>query len=191
MLWVAGSTSSSLAVTVVPVPPDYQVSIPNGSATVASGQSATYNISVTPQGGFTGTVSFACSGLPAASNCSFNPATVTPNGSAANTTLTIATTTRTVASARPAGITLAAAVSFGLLGIVFLGGSARRKRKILGAAGKTFLVLAIALVVASCGGGGQKPPPVVTGTPAGTFSVTISATSGATTHSSVITLVVQ
>src|SRR5262249_43973330 len=110
-----GSTSQAVLVTVVtPLPPDYQVSIPNGSATVAAGQSATFNISVTPQGGFAGTINFACSGLPAAATCSFNPATLTPNGSAANTTLTIATTARTVASSRPlGGATLAAITGFG------------------------------------------------------------------------------
>jgi hypothetical protein len=187
-----GSTSSAVTVTVVAIPPDYQISIPNGSATVAAGQPATYNISATPQGGFAGTISFACTGLPAAANCSFNPATLTPNGSAASTTLTIATTARTVASARPvSGGTLAAITGVGFLGIVFMGVPARRRRS-LRWAGMLLLGLAIVFGVASCGGGGsQQIQNNVTGTPAGTFSVTVSATSGTTTHSSVITLTVQ
>ena len=186
-----GSTSNTVTVTVGPivVPPDFTVNIPSGTATVAAGQSATYNISVTPSGGFNSTVNFACTGLPAASNCSFNPTTVTPNGSPASTTLTIATTVRTTASAQPlSGVTLAALTSFGFLGIVFLG-IPSRKRKGLRLARTLMLGLAIVLGVASCGG--SSKPPVVTGTPAGTFSVTISSTSGTTTHSSVITLVVQ
>jgi hypothetical protein len=186
-----GSTSSAVTVTVVSVPPDYQVSIPNGSATVAAGQPATYNISVTPQGGFAGTISFSCAGLPTAATCSFNPATLTPSGSAASTTLTIATTARTVASALPvSGTTLAAITGIGFLGIVFMGVPARRRRS-LRWAGMMLLGLAIVFGVASCGGGGGTPIQTVTGTPVGTFNVTVSATSGTTTHTSVITLTVQ
>jgi hypothetical protein len=184
------SSSNSVAVTVTvvnPTPPDYSVNIPNGSATITAGQSANYTISITPQGGFAGTVNFACTGLPAASSCGFNPSTLTPNGSPASTTLTIGTTARSVASARPfSGNTLAAVLSFGLIGIVFLSRS-RRKRGVwvlLGA-------MLTALAIVSCGGGGPPPPPPVTGTPAGTFSVTVTATSGATIHSSTITLTVQ
>jgi hypothetical protein len=188
-----GSTSNTVTVTVGPIviPPDFSVTIPNGSATIPAGQSATYTISVTPSGGFNSAVSFACTGLPGASSCSFNPTTITPNGSPASTTLTIATTVRTTASAQPlSGITLAAITSFGFLGIVFLG-IPSRKRRSLRLAGSLMLILAIMPVVASCGGSGPKPPPVTTGTPAGTFSVTVNSTSGATTHTSVITLVVQ
>ncbi len=187
-----GSTSSAVTVTVVSIPPDYQLNIPNGSATVAAGQPATYNISVTPQGGFTGTISFACAGLPTATTCSFNPATLTPSGSAASATLTIATTARTVASARPvSGTTLAAITGIGFLGIVFLGVPARRHRS-LRWAGMMLLAIGIIFAVASCGGGGsQQIQHNVTGTPAGTFNVTVSATSGTTTHTSVIALTVQ
>jgi Bacterial Ig-like domain (group 3) len=187
-----GSTSAAVVVTVIAVPPDYQLNIPNGSATVAAGQPATFNISVTPQGGFTGTISFACAGLPTAATCSFNPATLTPSGSAASTSLTIATTARTVASARPeGGTTLAAITGIGFLGIVFLGVPARRRRS-LRWAGMMLLAVGMNFAVASCGGGGsQQIQHNVTGTPAGTFNVTVSATSGTTTHTSVITLTVQ
>lgn len=185
-----GSTSASVTITVVTTPPDYQVNIPNGSATIAAGQSATYNISVTPQGGFNGAINFACSGLPAASSCGFNPATLTPNGSPVGTTLTIATTARTVALARPVrGVTLATILGFGCMGIVFLGVPSRRRRSLRGA-GLLLLGLTMVFGLASCGGGGSTPH-TVNGTPAGTFSVTVTATSGATTHSSVITLVVR
>jgi hypothetical protein len=62
-------------------------------------------------------------------------------------------------------------------------------------------VLCMGLVVAgllgamvACGGGGGNPSPTptpISGTPAGTFNVTVSATSGSIAHSSVITLVVR
>ena len=183
-----GSTSSSVTVTVATAAPDYQISIPSGRATVAAGQSAAYNISITPQGGFNGTISFACSGLPSASSCSFNPATLTPNGSATSTTLTIATTARTTASAGTVNVqTMAALTGIGFLGIVFLGVPTRRRLRL---AGMLLLAFGMVMGIASCGGS-PHPTTTVSGTPPGTFSVTVTATSGTTTHSSVITLTVQ
>lgn len=183
-----GRGAWEIAAANVSILPDYSINTANGSGTVAAGQPASFTFSITAQGGFAGTISFACSGLPTASNCSFSPATVTASGS---TTLTIATTARTVASARPLnGTTLAALTTFGFLGIFFLGGASRRTR----VARMICVLLAIAIVVggvSSCGSPTPKPPPVVTGTPAGSFSVTVNATSGATTHSSIITLVVH
>lgn len=185
----AGSTSAAITVTVAPIPPDYQINVPTGSATITAGQPATYTISITPQGGFNGTINFACTGLPALSSCAFNPATLTPSGSPTSTTLTISTTARTTASAQPlSGATLAAITGVGFLGIVFLGVPARRRRS-LRWVGMMLLGSVLAFAI-SCGGS-PKPPPTVTGTPAGSFSVTVTATSGATTHSSVITLNVQ
>ncbi|HEY7403911.1 MAG TPA: Ig-like domain repeat protein [Candidatus Angelobacter sp.] len=184
-----GSTSSGVTVTVAAIPPDYQVNIPNGSATVAAGQSATFTISINPQGGFNGTVNFACSGLPNQSTCSFNPTSVTPSGSPVSSTLTIATTARTTASAQPvSGATLAAITGFGFLGIVFLGVPTRRRRSLRWVG---MMLLGLTVVFAVSCGGSPKPPPVVNGTPPGSFSVTVTATSGTTTHSSVITLNVQ
>jgi hypothetical protein len=54
------------------------------------------------------------------------------------------------------------------------------------------LILGMIVGVASCGGGGsQQIQHQVSGTPAGTFNVTVSAASGTTTHTSMITLTVQ
>jgi Big-like domain-containing protein len=184
----AAATSSAVLVTVGTVPPDYQVSVPNGSATIAAGQVATYTISVTPQGGFNGTITFGCSGLPAASTCAFNPPTLTPNGSTTSSTLTLATTARTLAAGLQAGGgTFAVLSGFGFVAIVLLGSGRRRKRAVRLLCGA---LMALALVFALSCGGGSKPQ-TVTGTPAGTYSITVNTTSGTTTHSSVITLTVQ
>jgi len=186
-----GRGAWEIAAAVVAIPPDYSINVPNASATIAAGQSAPFTISITPQGGFAGTVNFACTGLPAASSCSFNPPTLTPSGSAVSTTLTLGTTIRTVSSARPfSGITLAAFAGIGFLGIVFLGGPSRRRR-VVRVACVLPVMLGAMLAVTSCGGGSPKPPPVVHGTLAGTYNVTVNATSGVTTHSSTITVVVQ
>lgn len=64
-------------------------------ASVPAGTSATSTITVTPDTGFTGTVSFSCSGLPTGGTCNFTPTTLT-NGSG-TTQLTIQTLANTAA----------------------------------------------------------------------------------------------
>ena len=89
-------------------PPDFSASSPTTSLTVFAGQSGTATITVTPINNFTGTVSFACTGLPSGDTCSFNPTTVTPSGAPATTTATIQTggsaTTANVAITATTGV---------------------------------------------------------------------------------------
>ena len=177
-----GSTSAALQLTVQP--PDYAMTIPNGTATVAAGNSASYTITISPEGSFTGTVNFNCSGLPQAASCSFTPGSVTPSGGPASTTMMISTTVRmTQSAAIPSGLLTGA----GFFGLVLIGGLASRKTP-----KKAFFMavslLALAMMLISCGG---HHTTITTGTPAGTFSVTITATSGNTTHQGTVTLTVQ
>lgn len=50
------------------------------SATIKAGQTATYNLQVTPSGGFNGTVALSCTGAPMSATCSVSPASITVNG---------------------------------------------------------------------------------------------------------------
>ncbi|MDQ2943845.1 MAG: hypothetical protein M3R21_09295 [Candidatus Dormibacteraeota bacterium] len=72
--------------------PDFSIAVSPGSQTVAQGSSTTYTATVTPSGGFTGTVSLSASGLPAGAVASFNPASVTTSGSSTMTVTTASTT---------------------------------------------------------------------------------------------------
>ena len=172
--------------------PDYSVSIPNSSATISAGQSATINIDVAPQHGFSGAITFSCTGLPANSSCSFNPASVTPNGSAASTTLTISTAARSLAaSVRPVrkpGAPVFATALLAIFGVILLGAGKKRKWQSV-----TLMLCALALIggLIACGGGNPPPPVQTQGTPAGTFSVVVTATSGGTSHTSTVTLTVR
>jgi hypothetical protein len=67
----------------------FSVSLAPPTLTLSAGQSGKTTVLVTPENGFASTVSFNCSGLPAGVSCSFAPATVTPSGTVASTTLTI------------------------------------------------------------------------------------------------------
>jgi hypothetical protein len=182
----AANQSSTVAVSVVA--PDFTVSIPNGPVTVQAGQPATYIINIGALAGFNGTVNFSCtSGLPSRTSCSFNPATVSGSGS---TTLMITTTAST--STPPAGgLGASLRATAGFFGVVLFGGLAagqRRRRPAL-------MLLAmggLAAGLTACGGGGGTPVSRNPGTPVGTSSVvTITATSGSTTHTAAVTLVVQ
>ena len=72
--------------------PDYSVSATPASQTVTQGNSTTYTVTVTPTGGFTGTVNLSASGLPANASASFNPPSVTTSGSSTMTVTTASTT---------------------------------------------------------------------------------------------------
>ena len=67
---------------------DFSLSASPATQTVVAGTSTSYTITVSPAGGFTGTVTMSVSGLPAGSTASFTPPTVSGSGSA---TLTVNT----------------------------------------------------------------------------------------------------
>jgi len=198
----AASTSSAVSVTVTaPVPADFSISLSPATASVSPGSTATSTVSIAPSGGFNSPVSFACSGLPVYSTCSFAPATVTPSGTAAaSTTLTLATNVATASirgsnqpnGRRPVGgETSLALVLLGLSGLA----SQRRKwssfrwRTLL----SVLLVAVVAAAVVACGGGGSSSGgnTTSTATPAGTSTVTVTATAGSLSKTTTFTFTVQ
>jgi subtilisin family serine protease len=83
---------------------DYTLSTSPSSATVNAGGTASYTLTATAQGGSWSTaISLSCSGLPAASTCSFTPTSVTPGSGSATSTFKIVTTSRHGSNGTPAG----------------------------------------------------------------------------------------
>ena len=192
-----GSTSS--AVTVVIASPDFTVSASPTSGSVAAGQSATFTFSVTPTAGYTGTVKFSCGTLPSMATCSFSPASVTPSGgTAVSSTLTVATA---AASAmlhperpfRPSApwIPASGLALAGLMGLAFVPAKMRRWNRQLRLLSWGFLLASLSLAVVGCGGGNSMPSNP--GTPAGTYSISVSAadSAGGPQHAVSISLTVQ
>jgi FG-GAP-like repeat len=187
--------------------PNFTLAAASNTATVDAGASAAYSLTVAGYNGYSGTVTLACSGLPALAACSFSPASVVANGHLAlPSTLTITTTAATASFAPPsrpasnpgAPTFLAAFGGLGLFGIVIAGsGKQRNRRKVKLAVllGISMLVMTFTLV--GCGGGGSgsnlNPGPGSPGTPGGTYAVTVTATGAAPaiTHSLNLTLIVQ
>ena len=169
--------------------PSMRLYITSSSATVAAGTAASYGLTIRGLSGFSGTASLTCTGGPAGASCSV-PASVNVSATS-NTpfTLTVATTAHTMAMLRPNRNRPPSwlwAVS--ILGIICLQPGHGMKRLALHFRGAFSIVLI--LFACSCGGGGSSSEGL-TGTPAGTYSITVMATSGSITTSMPLTLVVQ
>jgi uncharacterized repeat protein (TIGR01451 family) len=163
--------------------------------TINPGQAAVYDLTLSPTSGFSGTVTLACTGLPAGAVCSFsqNPVTVTAPVTIRVTITTTAPsggwTMPTVGRFTPPDlhhlplITLAAMLAIARLRRLAL----LRRRNALALA----MMLLLAVVAGGCAGGISAPSPVgrTPGTPTGTYNVTVSATS-ASGHSQSFNLTV-
>ena len=173
--------------------PDYQVSVNPSTLTIVAGKSGTATFTVTPQNGFNSAVSLACSGLPSEAACSFSPASITPNGAAVTSTLTVTTTAPTAALRPPLPPSSgpAYALLFASLAMIF-GCAACWRRAPPGWKPLSVLVLLlVASGLSSCGGG--KSSPGNPGTPLGMSMVSVSAsTSGgsAISHTATLTITI-
>lgn len=188
------STSGSLSETVNA--PDFSIVANPSTATVLSGQSASYTLTITPDGVFANPISFSCSGLPELASCSFSPASVTPNTGVVTTTLTITTagsSSGMLAPIRPDGPSnqyvwpaslwlLALAIA---LFLVIERHSAVQLRR-------RFLLATAALAIVGAIGCSSSHAPA---TPPGTSQVMVQGTgqngTGSATHSVSVTLTVQ
>jgi hypothetical protein len=159
-----------------------------GTMTISSpGMSGQLPFSVVGQSGFSGTVTFACSGLPSKAACSFNPASVAGNGS---TMVTVTTTAAARSAAQHASLSRTNWWMTGMgtmaFGLVFLGGFDRKRWTILLA----LSVIALLLILPACGGGSSGGGGGGGGTPTGQFAVTVTGTSGSSISTTTFTLTV-
>ncbi len=192
----AGSTSNAVVVTVSAVTPSFTIGASPASATVTAGSSTTTTIAVTPSGGFNSQVSFACSSQPVGPSCTFNPATVTPNGAAATTTLTIGTTQSGALTipwrpgSRSGGVATVAVLAAGALWIF---GRRKNVPPIFSPRRTMPLVVALLLIAGvsvGCGGSGGSNGGGGGGT-SKTYTVTITGTAGSQTQNATFTLTVN
>jgi len=181
------------------ISPDFSLALAPGSsfsATVTAGESATYNLILTPSG-FAGTVSLECSGAPQGVACSFSPHPVTMDGTnPASVTVTVTTTASATLRLQQLihGPTIRKTRGPALLFLMLLLGllttfTARRRRAFL-PLGMTLLVI---LLWGACGSGSETPGDGrgISETPSGTYLLTIVATSGDLRRSLAVTLKVN
>ena len=180
---------------------DFSASASPSTRTVTAGESATYTLSLSPSGGFNKTVVWTCSGLPIGASCSVSPSSTTLDGfTSANVTLTIATTARTSSTSVTSPLIGFGSPALPLINACFVCVAAlgllwnmRRARS----SSWRLVALSVALfafLCVSCGGGSNMtppPPPQQTGTPAGVFAITLTATSQNVSHTTQVSMTVN
>jgi sugar lactone lactonase YvrE len=185
------TTATSLTVSEVAV--DFTVAVVSGdssSASVQPGNTATYNLVVTPVGAstFPGAITLTQSGAPSSSTTTLSPSSIASGLAATNVTLTVQTSTALVLNRGESVGRKLAPLSLALLIIPFAG--FRRGRK----AWQQFLMalvllaggLAVTASLSGCstssGYFGQEPD---------TFTITVTGTPGTLTHSTSVTLTIE
>lgn len=160
----------------------------NGSSTqtVQSGTNAVFPLLLTSVAGTPGTATLACTGAPANSTCNVSPGSVAL-GTASTISVTVQTGVTSASNAQPGPhnrLWLATLLPLGLF--LF-----RRKRF------ARIALLCGLLAISGCGSGRVIPPTGGTGppsgekTPAGTYSLTVSAMSAGLTRTISLSLTVQ
>jgi hypothetical protein len=180
---------------------DFSMSPSSSSQTISPGQTASYSLTLAPEGGFNQTVQFSCAGAPAMSTCAVSPSSATLNGSTLQPVTVTVTTAGSSASLRsPAsgsglmnayGLWLPLSGALGLATLVF----PKKSRRLRGRGkllGITLLCVIAMSMMPACGGSSSGGG---SGTQAGTYNLTVSGAfssgSSTLTHTTKLTLVVQ
>lgn len=176
---------------------DFGVSVSPSTVTVNAGSAATYTIQINSTGGpFGSSITLACSQVPSQATCKMSSSSATPGTKGTSITVTIATggSSSFFATRQFHAVPIPhdAWIQFqgmGLFGIAVLGARFRRK-KWLAAIGLAFVVLLLGIAM-GCAGGTGIAQQNTKNTPAGTYTVLVTGTSGALKHSASLRLVVQ
>jgi len=197
---VTGSSGASEAsIPLAVMLSDFALTTSPASATIDAGQAQAYTLKLSPINDFSQSVSLSCAGAPPEATCNVSPAALTLDGSHDSpVTVTVSTTARSqlrqprrgplpgIGDLEPLQMSK---LLLAFLMLAAMLSAARQQRKLWTSTGILFL----ALFIAACGGGasagGGGGP---SGTPAGTYTVTVTAsTSSGPTHRVSLTLVVD
>jgi len=158
---------------------DFSLTATPSNATIASGQSANFLVTLTPTGGFSANVALACT-APAGVSCNIAPGSVNVTTGPVTATVTAALSP---IAAKDGGSTLALFAGFGILGVVLAPTSRLQCRVGRWVAG--LLGLALLASMLGCGSSSAIKTTDVTA------SVVITASAGTTQHSTTVNLNVR
>jgi subtilase family serine protease len=188
----SSSTTATVSLTVTATNQTFSLTTTSGATTfpVTVGGTVPVGVTVTGTNGFivgSGAVAttalqltYSCTGSPSLAtaeiSCAISPGNGQPTNATA-VTVTLTTTAPTTQLLPPLGGSriFYALLLPGLFGVVFVAGSRTRGLRLL----SLIVVLGFStLWLGSCGGGGTNNSPKNPGTPTGTYTVTIGATTG-------------
>ena len=179
-----GLLGSIASATTTGATPTFALSAATSTMTITNGSSGTTSVAVDPVNGFSGAVTFYCTGLPSGASCSFSPTGITVASNAVSTAqVTINTSGMQMMSARTPYplyrhpkfvLTLASLLPF----CIFL---FRRRRSLRGSLLLIIplcaMTLAVAAFIQGCSSNSTIPP---TPTPTGLSQVSVVAMSTTT-----------
>jgi hypothetical protein len=185
--------------------PDFTVGDGSGktttAVTVTAGMPASVSLSFAPVNGFAGAITLTCTsaGTGVTGVTCTPPAPFTLGASGTTQTVSFTTTSRTSSSGlalaglsgRPGGVMALLGMTGLLMG---LAGRARKQGRgsILGRVGGLLvLAFAVCLTLSGCSGDGTVSAVNPNGTPAGTYTYTVTATGGSMSHVETVNLTVQ
>jgi hypothetical protein len=187
------ATTSPQVITLQGTGQDFSLSMASMSP-IMPGSTGDSQLTITAAGGYSQPITFACSGAPMLSTCTVTPSPVTPTGATTNAAVTL-TTTGPAATANlpaapsifpPAGprpFLLAAFVAtLVLMALAFFAPGLRRFR-----VARFALPAALLVATISLGACDSRAP----STPAGDYTLTVTATSGSVVHAVNVQVTVQ
>lgn len=185
------NSSVASATYTISLTPDYQLSVNPSSLSIVAGQSGTATFTVTPVNGFDSAVTLGCSGLPSEATCGFDPSSVTPNGNAISSKLTISTAGASALTHEPRGpaLHLIYASSFFCLGLTLIGCIRPKHRLGRVQLFSTLAVLIVAAGLTSCGSSSSSKSGN-SGTPPGSATVTVTASATGMSHTATLTVTI-
>lgn len=207
------SSNSPQTVALTGTAEDFSVSASTSSIWLNAGGTATFTISITPEGGFNQQLQFTCTGAPALAQCTVSPTSVTSDGvNVVTTTVTVSTTAPTLMAPprlyhlprQPMQMRIVwLSLALLLLAMAFAFSRQRRYLAVVALLSQTYwqsiskrtrLAFGLTLLgwtlLEACGGGTPNVAHTP-GTPAGTHSMTVTASDGNLQHSTTTTIIVR
>ncbi|HYM75166.1 MAG TPA: SBBP repeat-containing protein [Candidatus Dormibacteraeota bacterium] len=180
-----------LAQTSVPAQmSDFSMSVsPSNQSIPVAGATATYEVQLTPHPLYGSSINLSCAGLPSATTCNFTSSSVKLTSvSGATSTLNIVTTPRPLTPVASIFVRRFYAVWLVIPGLALLGiGGDRRRRRIAGIL-MLCTIFSMLLLLPACSHSTQQTPS--SGTQAGNYTITVTASSGSDSKSQTIGLTV-